>query len=172
MGTFENRGGHHTFSKPEDRKHRDLVTCFPSLQHRTERGLTAPNTVGLVVEYAPATGETRVQFLNGVVDTTDDTSHFFIFVSTDHIFSFCFHCLSFYDQTITFALPFSAASLFPLHFLVLCAIMKETHSTRSSFVLDVMKGMHAKSNGHSKQACKSCLCFNVARRTDSQPQSN
>ncbi len=26
-----------------------------------------PNTVGLVVEYAPATGETRVRFPDGVV---------------------------------------------------------------------------------------------------------
>ena len=35
--------------------------------HRTKGGLTASDTVGLVVEYAPATGETRVRFPDGVV---------------------------------------------------------------------------------------------------------
>ena len=34
--------------------------------HRKRRGFTASNTVGLVVEYAPATGETRVRFPDGV----------------------------------------------------------------------------------------------------------
>ena len=38
--------------------------------HRTEGGFTASNTVGLVVEYAPATGETRVRFPDGVGDPT------------------------------------------------------------------------------------------------------
>ena len=37
----------------------------PSL-HRTKGGIAASNTVGLVVEYAPATGETRVRFPDGV----------------------------------------------------------------------------------------------------------
>ena len=37
----------------------------PSL-HRNLGGLTASDTVGLVVEYAPATGETRVRFPDGV----------------------------------------------------------------------------------------------------------
>ena len=36
------------------------------VKHRTEGGFTASNTVGLVVEYAPATGETRVRFPDGV----------------------------------------------------------------------------------------------------------
>ena len=35
--------------------------------HRTRGGFTASDTVGLVVEYAPATGETRVRFPDGVV---------------------------------------------------------------------------------------------------------
>ena len=35
--------------------------------HRAEGGFTASDTVGLVVEYAPATGETRVRFPDGVV---------------------------------------------------------------------------------------------------------
>ncbi len=35
--------------------------------HRTQGGFTASDTVGLVVEYAPATGETRVRFPDGVV---------------------------------------------------------------------------------------------------------
>jgi hypothetical protein len=34
--------------------------------HRTEGGITASDAVGLVVEYAPATGETRVRFPDGV----------------------------------------------------------------------------------------------------------
>ena len=34
------------------------------------------NTVGLVVEYAPATGETRVRFPDGVVQTTKWNVHF------------------------------------------------------------------------------------------------
>ena len=34
--------------------------------HRAEGGFTASDTVGLVVEYAPATGETRVRFPDGV----------------------------------------------------------------------------------------------------------
>ena len=37
----------------------------PSL-HRNQGGLKASDTVGLVVEYAPATGETRVRFPDGV----------------------------------------------------------------------------------------------------------
>ena len=37
------------------------------VKHRTEGGFTASDTVGLVVEYAPATGETRVRFPDGVV---------------------------------------------------------------------------------------------------------
>ena len=32
-----------------------------------KEGFTALDTVGLVVEYAPATGETRVRFPDGVV---------------------------------------------------------------------------------------------------------
>ena len=36
------------------------------VKHRTEGGFTASDTVGLVVEYAPATGETRVRFPDGV----------------------------------------------------------------------------------------------------------
>ncbi len=34
--------------------------------HRTQGELTVSDTVGLVVEYAPATGETRVRFPDGV----------------------------------------------------------------------------------------------------------
>ena len=45
--------------------------------HRAEGGFTASDTVGLVVEYAPATGETRVRFPDGVVQTTKDTSKLF-----------------------------------------------------------------------------------------------
>ena len=40
-----------------------------------EGGLTASDTVGLVVEYAPATGETRVRFPDGVACATTDTSY-------------------------------------------------------------------------------------------------
>ena len=39
-------------------------------------GFTASYTVGLVVEYAPATGETRVRFPDGVVQTTKWNVHF------------------------------------------------------------------------------------------------
>jgi hypothetical protein len=39
---------------------------FQPVMHRTKGGFTASNTVGLVVEYAPATGETRVRFPDGV----------------------------------------------------------------------------------------------------------
>ncbi len=45
--------------------------------HRTKGGLAASDTVGLVVEYAPATGETGVRFPDGVVQTTKDTSKLF-----------------------------------------------------------------------------------------------
>jgi hypothetical protein len=46
--------------------------------HRTKGGLTASDTVGLVVEYAPATGETRVRFPDGVDESTVDTSQIFL----------------------------------------------------------------------------------------------
>ena len=44
--------------------------------YRTQGGLTASHTVGLVVEYAPATGETRVRFPDGVDNSTIETSLF------------------------------------------------------------------------------------------------
>ena len=37
----------------------EIYTHFSHGQHRTQGGFTASDTVGLVVEYAPATGETR-----------------------------------------------------------------------------------------------------------------
>jgi hypothetical protein len=45
--------------------------------HRTKGGLTASDTVGLVVEYAPATGETRVRFPDGVVQLQTKRPIFF-----------------------------------------------------------------------------------------------
>ena len=51
----------------------------PSL-HRNQGGLTASDTVGLVVEYAPATGETRVRFPDGVASL--QTKRPFCFAST------------------------------------------------------------------------------------------
>ena len=44
-----------------------ICTMFWLDLHRTQGGFTASDTVGLVVEYAPATGETRVRFPDGVV---------------------------------------------------------------------------------------------------------
>jgi hypothetical protein len=43
-----------------------MFTNLVHFQHRAKEGFTALDTVGLVVEYAPATGETRVRFPDGV----------------------------------------------------------------------------------------------------------
>ena len=51
-----------------------LAKC--SLSIELEGDSQPLNTVGLVVEYAPATGETRVRFPDGVVKTTKKTSLF------------------------------------------------------------------------------------------------
>ncbi len=52
-----------------------LASLQPSIE--LEGDLQPLNTVGLVVEYAPATGETRVRFPDGVALPTKDTSTLF-----------------------------------------------------------------------------------------------
>ena len=58
----------------------------PSL-HRNQGGLTASDTVGLVVEYAPATGETRVRFPDGVASL--QTKRPFCFASCSLVLLSC-----------------------------------------------------------------------------------
>ena len=55
-----------------------IYSAFCKCLHRTKGGFTASDTVGLVVEYAPATGETRVRFPDGVALSTNETSLFIV----------------------------------------------------------------------------------------------
>jgi len=59
------------------------------MRHRKEGGFTASDTVGLVVEYAPATGETRVRFPDGVENLHKKRPSFCpisCFFVTQHVF--------------------------------------------------------------------------------------
>ncbi len=54
-------------------------------------GFTASDTVGLVVEYAPATGETRVRFPDGVGNLQINVHFAFdVSVPPQTFFCFCF----------------------------------------------------------------------------------